>query len=357
MKTRTNTMSSGPCRQVLDCGSPPLPLPTSLGGLSANPNGIETSSPGLRACELPWVRTPERFNPNGVVAFRPAHGHNPVGVGHRMAGFPRVARASQPWALGQNPFGIHRITPGLVGNGKRGLARGSRAGQQAAFTRLDLVAVLLVLSLCAAVMLPALASNRPRSQRVLCASNLRQIGQAFNLWGSDHGDRLPYNVALTDGGTLRHPLAVNPWLHFSWMSNELSSPAILLCPSDTGRPARDFSADPNGGYLHPNFANAATSYALTHGEDGAGRTIISFDRNLGYDGPNACSVFAQAWLLNVFSSPPSPTLRWDDRLHVASGNILRLEGHVDQVSNAGLFGAFRIPADDNNGLKHFIKPR
>ena len=26
------------------------------------------------------VRGPGRFNPNGVVAFRPAHGHNPVGV-------------------------------------------------------------------------------------------------------------------------------------------------------------------------------------------------------------------------------------------------------------------------------------
>ena len=229
---------------------------------------------------------------------------------------------------------------------------------QRAFTRLDLIAVLLVLSLGAAVILPALASNRPRSQRVLCANNLRQIGQGFNLWGNDHGDRLPYNVALTDGGTLRHPLAVNPWLHFSWMSNELSSPAILLCPSDTGRPARDFSADPNGGYLHPNFANAATSYALSHGEDGAGRTIISFDRNMGNEGTLGCSVFARAWYVGVsIFAAASSALRWDDRLHVASGNILRLEGHVDQVSNAGLPSAFTSPADDNNGNKHFISPR
>jgi len=229
---------------------------------------------------------------------------------------------------------------------------------QAAFTRLELVAVLLVLSLGAAVILPALASNRPRSQRVLCANNLRQIGQAFHLWGSDHGDRLPYAVALSDGGTALHPLAVNPWLHFSWMSNELNSPAILLCPSDTGRPARDFSADPDGGYLHPNFANAATSYALTHGDEGSGRTMISFDRNLGNDGTASCPYFARAWYLESrFTGPPSPALRWDNRLHVASGNILRLGGHVDQVSNAGLPSAFTFPADDNRGHKHFITPR
>ena len=66
------------------------------------------------------VRGPRRFNPNGVAAFRPAHGHNPVGVGCMVAGFPRVARPSQPWALGQNPVGIQRISPRLVGNDKGG---------------------------------------------------------------------------------------------------------------------------------------------------------------------------------------------------------------------------------------------
>ena len=247
-----------------------------------------------------------------------------------------------------------------MGNGKRGLPNSKTLARdsQAAFTRIELVAVLLALSLCAVVMLPALASSRPRSQRVLCANNLRQIGQAFHIWGSDHGDRLPYAVDVIEGGTQRHPLAVNPWLHFSWISNELSTPAILLCPSDTGRPARDFSGDPNGGYLHPSFANAATSYALTHGEDGSGRSMIAFDRNLGNDGTANCPLFAQAWRVGVsFLAPPSANLRWDDRLHGSSGNILRLSGDVDQVSNAGLPGAFMFPGDDNNGTKHFILPR
>lgn len=233
---------------------------------------------------------------------------------------------------------------------------------QHAFTRLDLVAVLLALTLCAAVVLPALASNRPRSQRVMCANNLRQIGSAFQLWGNDHNDRLPFAVALSDGGTQLHPLGVNPWVHFSWMSNELNSAAILLCPSDTGRPAHDFSADPNGGYLHPNYANAATSYALAHGGTGTradwfGTTIISFDRNLGHDGSAACPYFPRAWYLGGLFGPPSPALRWDDRLHVSSGNVLRLGGDVDQVSNAGLPSAFTPSADDNNGNKHFITPR
>ena len=251
-----------------------------------------------------------------------------------------------------------------MGNRKRGLTHSQALARdsQAAFTRIELVAVLLALALCAAVMLPALASSRPRSQRVTCANNLRQIGQAFHLWGNEHNHRVPFAVALSDGGTQLHPLGVNPWLHFSWMSNELNSASILLCPSDSGRPARDFSADPNGGYIHPNFANAATSYALAHGGSGTradwfGNAIISFDRNMGFDSTASCPYFAQVRFLAVTISSQSPALRWDGRLHAASGNILRLGGSVDQLSNAGLPGAFVAPADDNNGSKHFITPR
>jgi hypothetical protein len=35
--------------------------------------------------------------------------HNPVGVGSDLFSFPQVARFSQPWAGGHNPFGIARI--------------------------------------------------------------------------------------------------------------------------------------------------------------------------------------------------------------------------------------------------------
>ena len=101
--------------------SPRLIIARRSVGFSVNPKGIASSSPRLRVGELPWVLiTPGRSNPNGVVAYRPTHGQNPVGVGRRMAGFPRVARASQPWALGRNPVGIHQICPRLVRNDKPG---------------------------------------------------------------------------------------------------------------------------------------------------------------------------------------------------------------------------------------------
>ena len=84
------------------------------------PTGLRPPAQGCEPASYPGCWRPGRFNPNGVVALRPAHGHNPVGVGRMMAGFPRVARSSQPWALGRNPVGIQRISPGLVGNRKGG---------------------------------------------------------------------------------------------------------------------------------------------------------------------------------------------------------------------------------------------
>ncbi len=73
-----------------------------------NPKGIPSRSPGLdREAGLPWVNDIQCINPNGVVPPR----RNPVGVDGESAIPPRVARSSQPWALGRNPFGIGKCPP------------------------------------------------------------------------------------------------------------------------------------------------------------------------------------------------------------------------------------------------------
>ncbi len=117
-----------------------------------------------------------------------------------------------------------------------------------AFSRTEVLVLTGVLGLLLCVVIPALAHDRTRASRVTCANNLRQIGMGFQLWGNDHGDRAVYEVEIADGGTRRHPLAVNTWFHFARLSNELVSPKILLCPSDTGSMATEFTGDPSRGY-------------------------------------------------------------------------------------------------------------
>jgi hypothetical protein len=224
-----------------------------------------------------------------------------------------------------------------------------------AFTRLDLLALLAGLGLLGLLAVPGFAGPRSRSERVLCANNLRQIGMAMQIWANDHGDLMPQEVPVAQGGTSLHPLAVNVWLHFSWISNELATAQALFCPSDQGQPARDFTGDPTGGYVHPNFANQATSYLLTHIGVNRPTELLAADRNVGNGGVVGCARFNTAY--NFSFSLASTYFRWDTNLHDKAGNALSFDGHVNQTDNAGLRSYFDVSMLADNGSLHFIKPR
>src|ERR1039458_7438466 len=74
-----------------------------------NPKGIVSSSPGLRAASYPGERESSKHpTPTGLRLQATTGGRNPVGVGAFWSSSPRVARCSQPWAGGHNPFGIEK---------------------------------------------------------------------------------------------------------------------------------------------------------------------------------------------------------------------------------------------------------
>src|SRR5712692_3742062 len=122
------------------------------------------------------------------------------------------------------------------------------SASECAFTRLELAVVLAVLGVLAGIALPGLAVSRVRSEQVNCASNLRQVGHAAHLWANDHGDRTPWVTPESEGGTRgsTSTLKQNAWFQIGWMSNELATPKILICPGDqVGAPrkmANDFSS-------------------------------------------------------------------------------------------------------------------
>lgn len=190
-----------------------------------------------------------------------------------------------------------------------------------AFTVLELLIVVFCLSLIALVVLPARAANRAHSRRIRCVGNLKQIGLAFRTWSLPSGDAFPMATSGTNGGT--RELIASGWVypHFLAMSNELSTPMILVCPEDRLRTsARSFTS---------RFDDRNVSYFV--GVDAADTTpdmLLSGDDNLLLSGRPV-----KRGLLEL---PTNAPVAWSAIRHVKQGNLCLADGSVQQLSSAKL---------------------
>jgi hypothetical protein len=130
---------------------------------------------------------------------------------------------------------------------RRNPAQYSGAGFAVAGLILGYVGILLTLML-PAMLLPALSRAKGRAQQINCSNNMKQLGLAFRTWELDNNDQFPFHVSAAKGGTMEFCLRdasgldQNSFLHFRVMSNELSTPKILVCAADPSKqPANDFA--------------------------------------------------------------------------------------------------------------------
>jgi len=137
----------------------------------------------------------------------------------------------------------------------------------------------------------------PKAQPITCANNLKQIGLAFRTWAIDHDGPFPFNASTNTGGTMEFcargsdGFDSNAALHFQIMSNELSTPLILVCPKDSSRkPATGFASLQasnvtyylhSGTNLNESSPAAALAFCPVHGNilhcDGS-VTVVKVDR-------------------------------------------------------------------------------
>jgi len=70
-------------------------------------------------------------------------------------------------------------------------ARPGTSGRRA-FTLVELMVVVAIIALLAALLLPALASAKDKGRKAACVSNLHQVGLAIHLYASDLDGVIPY---------------------------------------------------------------------------------------------------------------------------------------------------------------------
>jgi len=120
--------------------------------------------------------------------------------------------------------------------------------QKKAFTLIELLVVIAIIAILAAMLLPALAAAKRKAQKINCTNNLKQTSLALRIWEGDNSDKYPMAVSAASGGANEYLSHANPGnatptapqngytlvpgMAFMVMSNELSTPKVLFCPSD-----------------------------------------------------------------------------------------------------------------------------
>ena len=192
-----------------------------------------------------------------------------------------------------------------------------------AFTLIDLLVVIAIIAILAAILFPVFARARENARRSSCQSNEKQLGLAIMQYTQDYDERMP----ITAYGIYGYDYFLVPYV--SKLTSGGSSPGIYACPSD---------------FVKRSGTNKSRTYSMIYNSAAAAATS---GKSAGQGGRTLSSIPAPAetFLLaekpyglnypttNQFAAVESPIDQMQqpglaEPLHFEGWNYLFCDGHV-----------------------------
>jgi prepilin-type N-terminal cleavage/methylation domain-containing protein len=128
---------------------------------------------------------------------------------------------------------------------------GGRTTRRSAFTLIELLVVIAIISILASMLMPTFSRAREQARKIVCVSNLNQLGTAIQMYTQDWDETYPsgHPVWAPSNYTPRLVNVIDPYVH---------NLQVWSCPSWKGRYTQAYEG----------------TYSFLTGENGLNNNII-----------------------------------------------------------------------------------